>query len=207
MTSAGQSVPQRRVQPWAVVSATLAPILLIGGWTVAAALQPEGFNGTRDTISALAGYAAVDRGMMTFALLLLGVCHITTASGLIEAAGPGRIMLALGGVATIGVAAAPLPSVGGSTVHTVFAFTAFTALAVWPLFSWRRGAQVSWGLRRGPATFVGAMLLLLVAAFAATLWTGDLVGLSERIAAGGQALWPAVVVWLAWTKSRTTTAA
>ena len=37
---------------WA--SATAAPVALIGGWTLAATRQPEAYDATRDTISALA---------------------------------------------------------------------------------------------------------------------------------------------------------
>jgi hypothetical membrane protein len=118
-----------RVQRWALVSATAAPILLVGGWTLAATLQPPGFDPARDTISALAALGATDRWVMTAALLLLGGCHITTASGFREAARPGRIILAIGGAATIGVALFPLPVVGAPQ-PTQFAFIAFGCLAV-----------------------------------------------------------------------------
>ena len=44
-----------RVVPWwGVVSSTAAPVLLVGGWTVAAGLQPRSFNPVTSTISALA---------------------------------------------------------------------------------------------------------------------------------------------------------
>ncbi|MFF5226922.1 DUF998 domain-containing protein [Dactylosporangium sp. NPDC000521] len=64
----------------AVVSSATAPVLLIGGWSVAAALQPR-FDPLRDTISALAGLGAAHRWVMTVALLGVGACHVVTALG------------------------------------------------------------------------------------------------------------------------------
>src|SRR4051794_5022699 len=94
-----------------LVSSVLAPILLIGGWTVAAWLQPAGYSSTRQTISELAGHGATDRWLMTAALVGVGLCHLVTAYGL-GAATPGRLVHALGGLATLAVAAFPLPAVG-----------------------------------------------------------------------------------------------
>ncbi|MDQ3154878.1 MAG: DUF998 domain-containing protein, partial [Actinomycetota bacterium] len=87
------------VPRWAVVSAAAAPVLLIGGWTLAATRQPAGFDSAVDTISALAAYGAADRWIMTAGLAGLGACHVVTALGLRSAALPGRLVLATGGVA------------------------------------------------------------------------------------------------------------
>ena len=38
---------------WGVVSSAAAPVLMIGGWTVAASVQPR-FDPVADTVSALA---------------------------------------------------------------------------------------------------------------------------------------------------------
>ena len=40
------------------VSASLAPVAFIGGWTLAATRQPAAYDATRDTISALAAHGA-----------------------------------------------------------------------------------------------------------------------------------------------------
>ena len=56
----------------ALVSAALAPVALIGGWTLAATRQPEAYDATRDTISALAAVGAEDRWVMTTGFLVLG---------------------------------------------------------------------------------------------------------------------------------------
>ena len=42
------------VPRWGVLSALLAPLLLVGGWTVAAALRPDAYDPVRRTISDLA---------------------------------------------------------------------------------------------------------------------------------------------------------
>ena len=192
----------RGVPWWVVVSSALAPILLIGGWTVAAARQKPGFSSVRDTISALAGYGAADRWLMTAALYGVGVCHLVTAAGLREAALGGRLVLALGGLGTLAVAAFPLPAEGESRPHTSSAYVAFTALALWPALSWHSGAD-AFGLRP-PVALAAAGLLVALSVWLAVSLDADPahVGLAERAAAGAQALWPLFVVltalgWLA----------
>ena len=75
--------PSRGVPWWGLLSATAAPVLLIGGWTVAAAQQRGGLRpGRRARISALAAHGATDRWIMTAALAGLGVCHVVTALAL-----------------------------------------------------------------------------------------------------------------------------
>lgn len=168
--------------------------MLIGGWTVGAARQPAGFDSVRDTISALAADGATDRWVMTTGLAGLGVCHVVTALGLRPAALPGRLLLATGGVATFLVAVFPQPQGGSSPAHILAAAAAFGALSGWPALAWRRG-------RRGvlsPAVSIGAAVVLLglLGWFATELYGsgGNLVGLTERLLTGSQALWPLAVV-------------
>src|SRR5688500_11488963 len=148
-----------RVPWWGLVSAAAAPVLLIGGWTVAARGQPAGFDSTSDTISALAALGAQDRWLMTSALVGLGACHVGTALALRPFPRPGRLLLGAGGVATLLVAAFPLPDGdGGSVPHTVAAGIAFVALSACPAFSWRRGARSPAPLP--PAAALGAATAL-----------------------------------------------
>lgn len=182
---------------WARLSSAAAPLLLIGGWSLAAGRQPSGFDSATDTISALAGLGATDRWLMTVALAGVGICHLVTALGLRAAAAPGRAMLAVGGLATVLVAAFPLPYSGSSPAHTASATAAFVALAVWPALSWRREPQrppVPAGLRLPVPVAAAAVLLGLLGWFAMALSDSDRVGLAERVAAGAQALWPLLVV-------------
>ena len=187
---------QERVPWWGLVSAAAAPVLLIGGWTVAARRQPDGFDSTSNTISALAALGAQDRWLMTSALAGLGACHIVTALALRPYPRPGRLVLAAGGVATLLVAAFPLPEGDdGSVPHTVVAGIAFVSLSAWPALAWRRGARRPAPMRPAVAFSAATVLLGLLGWFGAELATdGDRVGLAERVTAGAQAIWPLAVV-------------
>lgn len=179
---------------WGLASASAAPVLLIGGWTLAAARQSSGFDPVRETISALAATDADDRWIMTVALTGLGLCHLTTAAALQEAAPVGRAVLAAGGAATVLVAAFPLQGPDeSSVVHAVAAGIAFVSLGGWPLLASK--ARSSGLLRRRASRTAGLGLLALVGWFGVELLSdGDRVGLAERVAAGAQALWPLAVV-------------
>ena len=188
--------PVRDVPWWGVLSSAAAAVLLAGGWTVAAMLQPGSFDQVTQTISALAAHGATDRWVMTLALLCVGACHVITGLALRPAAAPGRILLMAGGVATVLVASYPVPAGGGRSVpHTVAAAVAFLALAVWPVAGGRRGAAVPWVLRPAVCAGASAALLCLLGWFCLELVTGGMqLGLAERVAAEAQALWPLAVV-------------
>ncbi|HST80990.1 MAG TPA: DUF998 domain-containing protein [Kineosporiaceae bacterium] len=220
----------RSVPGWGVFTSAAAPVLLIGGWTLAARLQPGHFDSVTDTISDLAAIDAPHRWVMSAALIGVGAAHIGTALALRPAAPAGRWLLATGGVATVLVAANPLPAGGGpAPEHAIAAGVAFVALAAWPTLSWRRdhshnahdsrkvaetrepvkttGNRENTG-NREPEDFPipfrptvalaagGALLGGLGWFFAEFLQDGDRVGLSERVAAGSQALWPLAAVLL-----------
>ncbi len=189
-----------QVRAVGLVSAAAAPVLLVGGWTLAASLRSDGYSAVRDTISALAQRGAPDRWVMTAAFGGLGVCHVVTAAALRGASGAGRLVLAAGGVATVLVAAFPLHADGGSSEHGIVATIAFVALAAWPALAWRRRAR-AWALRRGPALTATALLAAGTVWFAVEL-DGPRVGLAERVAAGTQAVWPLVAVLSARAPAR-----
>lgn len=200
-------VAVRGVPWWGVVWPAAAPVLLIGGWTVAAGLQPRSFNPVADTISALAAEDASDRWVMTFALLGLGACYVMTALAPRPAALPGRLLLALGGAATILVAANPEPAGSGSLPHRVWAAAAFIALAVWPAVSLGRGLCMPWGLQPAVCVSVTAMMAGLLVWFYVDLSIGSRdLGLAERVLAGVEAVWPlAVILTCYWSQSRART--
>lgn len=185
----------RRVPWWAVVSAVVAPIALIGGWTLAAAVQPAGFDSATETISALASIGTPDRWIMTVAIAVTGVCHMFTAAGLREAAGTGRAVYALAGLATVLVAVFPLPGVGGSSVaHGLAAAGSFIGLALWPVLATNQLAGNPALRRPFPPLATGLLGVLVLAFFAASTTGGMGVGLLERLAAGAEVLWPLLVV-------------
>jgi hypothetical membrane protein len=190
------AVPPSRPTPWwGLASSLAAPVLLVGGWTWAASRQQGGFDPVVETISALAARDADDRWIMTAALLGLGACHLTTAAALRGAALPGRLVLGVGGVTTVLVAAFPLPSGDGhSAAHTAAAGVSFAALGAWPLLAGRPDGDGA--LRRTVSVTAGVVLLGLVGWFVVQLSAdSDRVGLAERWAAGAQSVWPLVAAW------------
>jgi hypothetical membrane protein len=182
---------------WVLLSSALAPVLLIGGWTVAEMLQPANYVWTRDTISALAGLGASDRWIMTYAAAGLGICYMITAVALRAAAVLGRLILFVGGAATALVSAFPLPRTGVSDVHGLVALVGFAALAIWPLAGSRRGSEAGgtpWALRLPVGIGATVVLFLIAGWFGLSLLPHQFVGVSERFAAGAEAIWPLVVV-------------
>jgi hypothetical protein len=185
----------RAVPWWGLVSSAAAPVLLTGGWTVAAGLQPRSFNAVAGTMSALAARGAADRWVMTLVFAVVGACFVVTGLALRPAAAPGRVMLIAGGVAGLLVAANPEPARGGSLPHAVWAAAGFAALAAWPTGAWRRGPLVPPGLRPAVSVTAAGVLAGLLAWFGTELVTGVAqAGLAERVLAGMQAVWPLAVV-------------
>jgi hypothetical membrane protein len=191
----------KRIPWWAVVSASTGFVLLVGGWALAASRQPLGYNPIRDTISSLAGEGATDRWVMSGALAGLGLCYVIDALGLGPVRRSGRSVLAMGGLATILVSVFPQPVSGESVGHTVAASVAFSALAIWPLFSADSSMDAPLLTWRASVTATVVMASLVV-------WFllevhGSHRGLAERLAAGSEAIWPlAVVVTTKWWCTR-----
>lgn len=179
----------------AVLSSTAAAVALIGGWTWAAELVP-GFDPRVESISALAAAGTPHRWVMTTALVLTGLGHLGTAAFLGAARWPGRAVLAAGGLATLAVAAVPLPSRGESSAgHLVAATLSFVLLALWPLFAARDdGPPV---LSRRVAWPAGAVLLVAVASLGVGL-AGGSFGWHERVVAALTVLWPLVTAVGVW---------
>jgi len=189
-------VAVRGVRWWGVVSAAAAPVLLIGGWTVAAGLQPGSFNAVVGTISALAARGATDRWVMTLALA--GNGHLlrpdrpgAEASRLARTTHPdGRRR---GHCASRGEP--PARRGGSSPAHTFWAAAGFIALAVWPLAAGRRDSRAPAALRPAGSAWAAGVLAGLLLWFGAELITaGRQVGLAERVLAGAQAAWPLILV-------------
>jgi hypothetical protein len=196
----------RGVPWWGLVSSAVAPVLLVGGWTVAAGLQPGSFDAVAGTISALAAEGASDRWVMTLALAGVGACHVVTGLALRLASSAGRLVLMSGGAATVLVAAFPeTAGEGGSLPHTFWAAVGFVALAVWPLAALRRGPLGPGCLRPAVCASAAGVLLGLLVWFGAELISGGRqVGLAERVLAGAEAVWPLAVV-LACRRSQSRT--
>jgi hypothetical membrane protein len=186
----------RAVPWWGAVSSAAAPVVMTGGWTVAARLQPHTYSQVADTVSALAAPGAADRWVMTVTFLVVGACDAVTGLGLRPARVPGRLILIAGAVAGMLVAVYPeLPGTRFPLPHMIYAAAGCAALVSWPAGAWRRGPSVPWGLRPVVSAAAVAVLVSLLAWFGAELVTaGGQVGLAERIFGAGQALWPLAVV-------------
>jgi Protein of unknown function (DUF998) len=188
-------VPTAQPVPgWAVGTALLAPLVLVGGWLIAGALQPASYSPMRQTMSVLAGQSATDRWAMTAALLLVGSCQIATGAGLTAVRMPARILLILTGLSTLGIAATPEPATGPTSRHLAFAVSCVVTTAVWPVLVARRAPAQSWILSvYGCATvtviFAGLSCWLLVAARDG----GGVLGMVERLTSAIQGLFPLVV--------------
>jgi Protein of unknown function (DUF998) len=190
------------VPGWAVVSAALCPVLLVGGWLVSGAVQPASYSPLQQTMSVLAGQPGTDRWIMTGALVLVGATQFATAAGLSGVGLPARLLLLVTGLCTFGVASSPEPAAGPSHVHLVFAAGAVFTTAVWPLFIARRAPAPSWSVSisgcAAVTTFFAALSGWLV--FAA-LGGGDL-GLAERVTSTALGLFPLVVALTLWQATR-----
>jgi len=186
----------RGVPWWGVVSSAVTPVLLIGGWAIAAGLQPQPFDPIRQSVSTLAGLGAVDRWVMTVAFIVVAAGYITTAVALRPAALAGRLVLIAAGLAGILVATSPMAPPGSfSLAHAFWSAMGFALLAAWPLASRQHGPTIPWGLRPTPAVGATLVISVLLAWFLAELIThGGQIGLAERALGCVQALWPLFVV-------------
>jgi hypothetical protein len=182
------------VAGWAVGTALLTPVVLVGGWLVAGALQPASYSPMRQTVSVLAGQSGTDRWVMTAALLVVGSCQIATGAGLTGAGRPARVLLIVTGVCTVGIAATPEPATGPTSRHLAFAVCCVVTTAVWPVLVARRAPARSWilsvcGCAAVTVVFAGLSCWLLIAARDGG---GDL-GMVERLTSGVQGMFPLVV--------------
>lgn len=180
----------------AVLSATTAVVALVGGWTWAAAVQPGGFDQVAETISALAAAATPHRWVMSVALAVTGLAHLVTAWALVPARATGRALLAAGGVATLAVAAVPLPSrTESSAAHTLVAALSFALLGLWPWFAARPAGPTV--LTPRVARSAAVVMTLAVASLAPGAG-GTAFGLHERVVAFLTVAWPLVTALGTW---------
>jgi hypothetical membrane protein len=185
--------PRGRVPGWAVVSAGLAPALATGGWLVAGAVQPASYSPVRQTISVLAGHAGTDRWIMTGALFLVGGCQLLTAAGLTSVRVPARIVLAVAGLSSIGVAVSPEPALGSTPQHLAWTALGAVAIAVWPAFVARRAPPRPLILSRYGCAAVTAVFIVLLGWLVIETQGGADLGLAERLTISTEACWPFIV--------------
>lgn len=188
--------PPRRdcdVAGWALVSAILAPVSLVAGWVAAGFVQHGHYDPVRQTISVLAGQSASDRWIMTVGLYLLGASQILTAAGL-SVGRRARILLAVGGLAGLGVAVFPQPHHGSAATHLVFATVSVSLLAVWPATLGSSGSSHPRVLTVRGSVLATIVFLSLLAWLYAAGHGGGALGIAERVDTAVENSWPLVVV-------------
>jgi hypothetical membrane protein len=185
--------PRGLVPGWTVVSAGLSPVLVTAGWLVADAVQPAAYDPVRTTVSVMAGYAGTDRWIMTGALLLAGVCQLLTAAGLAGVRMPARIVLAVAGLSSIGIAVSPEPVRGSTPQHVAWTALGAVAIAVWPAFVARRARPRPPILGIYGCAVVTAVFLVLLGWLVIETQGGSDLGLAERLSVSTETCWPFVV--------------
>jgi uncharacterized protein DUF998 len=187
-------VPRRGGVPgWTVVSAGLSPVLATGGWLVAGAVQPASYSPIRKTVSVMAGHAGTDRWIMTGALFLVGGCQLVTAAGLADVGRPARILLAVAGLCSIGIAASPEPVRGSTPQHVAWTSLGAVTIAVWPALAARRGPPRSLILSSYGRAVVTAVFIVLLGWLVIETQGGSDLGLVERLFLSAETCWPFVV--------------
>jgi Protein of unknown function (DUF998) len=190
--------PRRPVPGWAVVSAGLSPVLATGGWLVADAVQPASYSPVRKTVSVLAGHAGTDRWIMTGALFLVGGCQLVTAAGLAGVGVPARIVLAVAGLSSIGIAASPEPARGSTPQHLAWTSLGAVAIAVWPAFVARRAPPRPLVLSSYSCALVTAVFIVLLGWLVVETQGGSDLGLVERLFLSTETCWPFIVAIALW---------
>lgn len=188
--------PQRsdEVPRWAILSAGLAPIVLVGAWLVADSLQPRTYSPIRDTVSVLAGLDGTDRWIMTWALFVICGCYLVTAFGLVGLGLPARVLLIVAGMCSAGIALSPEPPSGPTTAHLTWTAIGGVTIAIWP-------AVAGWHLQDRPLVLSTRPSIAVSVLFVGLLaWVvlearegGSDLGLAERLDSGIQTCWPFVV--------------
>src|SRR5215467_6103977 len=181
------------VRGWAVASAALSPVVMIGGWLAAEALQPPSYSPVRSTISGLAGLGGTGRWIMTSALFVVGACYFVTAAGLPGVRVPARIVLIVAGLSSIGIAVSPEPVRGSTPQHLAWTSLGAAGITIWPAFTARRAPSQPLILRARGAGAVTAVFLALLAWVVSETQGGSALGLAERLVSAVQVTWPFVV--------------
>jgi hypothetical membrane protein len=178
---------------WAIISAGLAPILLTAAYLIAGVLQPASYSPVRGTISAMAGQAGTDPWLMTGGIVLVGGCYLITAAGLTGVRASARALLAVAGMAGIGIAASPEPAAGPTSRHLALTVLGAVAIAVWPAFTGRRAAPRPLILSVYGSAAVTVVFVALLGWLLAETHDGSVLGLAERLTTSIQTCWPFII--------------
>lgn len=185
---------------WAVVAATLGPFQNVLGWSISGALWP-GYDPISKTISDLAADDSpvqwIQSSFFIFGslLTLIGAWHAKAL------ALPGRVALAVAGVAGFGYTLFPTSSDPLiSDLHVIFATIAFALFSAWPLLGMRFDKRYHWSIR-APGAIPASLVMGATTLWFLLTWLEPgqpIVGLSERVIAVMQVLWLTAAIWMQW---------
>ncbi|MDH6409959.1 putative membrane protein [Aurantimicrobium minutum] len=182
-----------------LVLAVVGPVQSVLGWSLSAALWP-GYDPVVQTISELASPESPVRYLQSSFFILGALIDIVVALRFTVIAKPARVLIFLGGLATIGLTIFPTPLVGVSEPHRVFATISFVIFSIWPVFGMQFGRE--WPpIVRPLASIVGTLILGAIAFGFLAIWTNPAIqtaGFWERAVTTSQAIYPALVIFLSW---------
>jgi hypothetical membrane protein len=163
----------------------VGPVAFVGAWSLAG-LSARDYSATQDAISRLAETGAPTRAAMSAGFVVFGIGVSVYATALRAALdGPAWATALATGLATLGVAAAPLGSPTSDTVHGCFATAGYVTLAATPLLASRQFARAG---RRAWARASLASGIVSAACLIATV-AGPAHGLFQRIGLGAVDIW------------------
>jgi hypothetical membrane protein len=198
---AGYATAQRAspsVSGWLLACAAAIPILTIGSWLIADALQPIGYSPLRQSVSVLAGHAGNHPWIVTGALIGAGACYLLLAQALTAIEMTARIGLVVAGLSAIGIAVCPEPLHGSTPQHLAFTALGGLTIAVWPAIVARSAMPML--TPRVSAISFGVCSGLGIWTFIETR-TDDALGLAERLSSSTAICWPLVVVFALYRAS------
>lgn len=182
-----------------LVLAVVGPVQSVLGWSLSAALWP-GYDPVVQTISELASPESPVRYLQSSFFILGALIDIVVALKFTVIAKPARVLIVLGGLATVGLTVFPTPLVGVSEPHRVFATISFVIFSIWPVFGMRFGSE--WPPIVRPYASIAATLVLgAIAIGFLAIWSNPDIhtaGFWERVVTTSQAIYPALVIFLSW---------
>ncbi|MDA7806947.1 DUF998 domain-containing protein [Aquiluna sp.] len=189
---------------WAVVAATLGPIQNVLGWSVSGALWP-GYDPISKTISDLAAAESPVQWIQSSFFIFGSVLTLVGAWHAKALALPGRVALAVAGVAGFGYTFFPTSSDPLiSDLHVIFATIAFALFSAWPLLGMRFDKRYHWSIR-APGAIPASLVMGATTLWFLLTWLEPgqpIVGLSERVIAVMQVLWLTAAIWMQWVHQR-----
>lgn len=183
--------------------AIIGPMQSVGGWLIAGSLWP-GYDPVKQTISDLAAPESPVFVIQTSFFLFAALLELLVAWFAKEFRMPARVVIALGAIATVGVAIYPSPLEGSTPEHRFFAIASFIFFSAWPLFA--IDSKSPNPALRPKAVLLATALLTSISVWFLWIWAdkeSPITGIAERVLTTSQALYLAIVLFIgyfAWRK-------